>query len=145
MCYSWNWLPGRSSHKSTHIQKFQKNDKKLTKKPGSFRVNLNYVNSKNIWSRKPTQSPVSNDTNSTVSFWPKAVSRTLFICPANNDFCTGLQIFLHAGCHFLHPAELAPHAKNDACVYWCLQIWSRILRNCHLLESLVQISIINSD
>jgi len=33
------------------------------------------------------------------------------------DFFAGLQIFCYAGCDFLQPEELAPHAKNDACGY----------------------------
>ena len=32
-------------------------------------------------------------------------------------FFAGLQIFLHAGCDFLHPEELPPHAKTNECVH----------------------------
>ena len=59
-------------------------------------------------------------------------------------FFVRLQIFLHAGCNFLHPAELAPHANKDECCYWCLQIWSRILHNWHFLKNFVQIPKNNS-
>ena len=44
-------------------------------------------------------------------------SLALFISPANSDFFIRLQIFLHAGCNFLPPEELPPHAKNDDCGY----------------------------
>ena len=40
-------------------------------------------------------------------------------------FFVRLQIFLHAGCNFLPPEELTPHAKNYECGYWCLQICLR--------------------
>ena len=49
-------------------------------------------------------------------------------------------IFFHAGCDFLHPEELAPHAKNDECGFYHLQSWSRILHNWHFLEIFVQIN-----
>jgi hypothetical protein len=42
--------------------------------------------------------------------------RALFICSAKSNFIAGLQIFPHAVCDFLHPEELAPHAKTDECV-----------------------------
>ena len=61
---------------------------------------------------------------------------TLFICPTKSYFFDGLQIFLHAGCDFLHPEELAPHAKKHAFGYWNLQIWSRILHNWHFWKFL---------
>ena len=62
---------------------------------------------------------------------------SLFICPAKSDFFRWASKFLHAGCDFLHPEELAPHAKSDAHGYWCIQIWSRILHNWHFLENFV--------
>ena len=45
-------------------------------------------------------------------------------------FFDGFEIFLHAGCDFLHPEELAPQEK---------MVWSRILHNWHFLEIFVQI------
>ena len=54
-------------------------------------------------------------------------------------FFARLQIFLHASCNFLPPEELPPHAKNDECGFWCLQIWSRNLHNWRFLEIFVQI------
>ena len=41
----------------------------------------------------------------------------LFICPAESDFFIRLQIFLHAGCIFLHPVELSPQGKKFECGY----------------------------
>ena len=46
--------------------------------------------------------------------------------------------YIFVGCNSLHPEELAPHAQNNECSYWCLQIWLRILHNWHFLESFVQ-------
>ena len=39
------------------------------------------------------------------------LTRTLFICPSKSEFFARLQIFLHAGCAFLHPEELEPPEK----------------------------------
>jgi hypothetical protein len=55
-----------------------------------------------------------------------------------------MQIFLHAGCNFLPPEELPPHAKNDEFGYLCLQIWSRNLHNWPFLVIFVQIPKDNS-
>ena len=53
-------------------------------------------------------------------------------------FLSALQkVIFFAG--LLHPEELAPHVKHDACGYLCLQIWSRILHNWHFSEIFVQI------
>ena len=58
-------------------------------------------------------------------------------------FLSALQkVIFFAG--LLHPEELAPHVKHDACGYLCLQIWSRILHNWHFLEIFVQIPKNNS-
>ena len=78
------------------------------------------------------------------SFQVSTYTSSPFICPAKSDFFVRLQIFLHAGCNFLHPKELAPHAKNDEWGYWCLQIWSIIIHNWHFLEIFVQLHQNNS-
>ena len=41
----------------------------------------------------------------------------LFIYPGKSNLFVRLQIFLHAGCSFLPPEELTPHAKNYECGY----------------------------
>ena len=41
--------------------------------------------------------------------WPKPFLSTM----QKVIFFVRLQIFLHAGCHFLPPEELPPNAKND--------------------------------
>ena len=67
-----------------------------------------------------------------------------FICPAKSNFFVRLQIFLHANWNFLHPQELALHAKNDVCGYCCLQILSKNHHNWHFWEIFVLIPKNNS-
>ena len=68
-----------------------------------------------------------------------------FYLPCKKLIFVRLQIFLQAGCKFLHPEELSSHAKNFECGYWCSQIWLRILHNWHFLKYFVQIPKNNSN
>ena len=54
-------------------------------------------------------------------------------------FSSGFKYFFMLAVIFLHPEELAPHAKNVEWGDWCLQIWSIIIHNWHFLEIFVQI------
>jgi hypothetical protein len=67
-----------------------------------------------------------------------------FYLPCKKLIFVRLQILLHAGCNFLQPEELSPHAKNYECGYWSSQIQSRILHNWNFFKYFVQIPKKNS-
>ena len=58
----------------------------------------------------PLAARVKNPTSLTVNPSP-------FYLPCKKLIFVRLQIFLHAGCNFLHPEELSPHTKNYECSY----------------------------
>ena len=60
-----------------------------------------------------------------------AKSDFIFFCQAANISSYWLYFFPHE--------ELPPHAKNNECDYWWLQIWIKNLHNWHFLKFFVQI------
>ena len=71
-------------------------------------------------------------------------SKALFIYPVKKFFFVRLQIFLHAGCNFLPPEELTPHAKIMSVVIDVYKFGPEILHNWHFLEIFVQLTKNNS-
>ena len=93
-----------------------------------------------LWTSQWASNPLSVSTKT-----PFTIPQSPFYLPCKKLIFVRLQIFLYAGCNFLHPEELSSHARHFECGYWCSQIWSRILHNWHFLKYFVQIPKNNSN